>query len=158
MGLIYIVIPLIYGPISVVGKVIRNRNYETGPSHLYNPLLTNKSVPLVQTDLLRDFNSISDIWYLTEPYSWLDLPGRAILRQADFIEMNCLKKDRFLTSQSLRVWVLLPSHFEDNRKGQMIRNSFVQANGWERKIFSACKYDVWTTVLNSPQKEKKFES
>ena len=74
----------------------------------------------------------SDIWYLVDPLTALDLPGRIIVRHADFIDLALLRRDLFLTTRLVRVHVVLPPRFEDNGKGKAIRASFPQATAWSR--------------------------
>ena len=47
----------------------------------------------------------------------------------------------------MRVHVLLPPRFEDNRKGEAIRASFPQATAWSRTAIPAAEYVSWTAIL-----------
>jgi hypothetical protein len=87
------------------------------------------------------------MWYLVEPLTALDLPGRAIVRHADFIDIAVLRRDRFVTSRRMRVHVLLPPRFENNGKGEAIRASFPQADGWVRREIPGAEYVSWTATL-----------
>src|SRR6185295_14997658 len=93
------------------------------------------------------FDPSTDIWYLTEPLTALDLPGRAIVRHADFMQLALLRRDRFLTSRRMRVHVVMPPRFEDNGKGEAIRASFPQATAWSRTEIPAGEYVCWTAML-----------
>src|SRR5205814_8767877 len=96
--------------------------------------------------LLEGFNPRTDLWYLTDPITALDLPGRALIRHADFIDSSQLRKETFRTSRPLRVRLVLPKSFEENGKGEIIRSSFVAAGEWQ-----ACRTDgvtrCWTSLM-----------
>ncbi|OGW75527.1 MAG: hypothetical protein A2Z72_05830 [Omnitrophica bacterium RBG_13_46_9] len=144
----YIAVPLLYGGASVVGKVIRTpSDYKVGPSHIYNPLLADFDLAGVREKLITDFSSEKGIWYLPSYVTALSFSGRAIITSADFEDLDALKKRRYLSSSPLSVWALLPPEFEKNGKGDIIRNTFVQSDKWERKEIQGCKYFLWTTRL-----------
>jgi hypothetical protein len=144
----YIIIPLLYGYISVVGKTIRlPRDYRIGRTHFYNRFLAYDDIPKVYDQLMADFTIEKDVWYLTEPYSALDLSGRSIIILADETGLVYLEAFNFLTNKPLRVHVLLPSRFEKNGKGRAIRNSFIQASSWVKKDIVGSDYICWIASL-----------
>jgi len=145
----YIVIPLLYGGVSVIAKVMRTpRDYKVGPSRIYNHLLAQHDLAGVRDRLLRYFSADTDIWYIPEPMSALDLPGRAIITHADFEDKNELERRRYISRMPLRIHALLPPIFEANGKGQIIRKSFVQAKNWVMTKIDGCNYFVWTATIN----------
>jgi hypothetical protein len=148
MACTFVLAPFAYGIVSVFAKTWR---YPTGylpaPSGIYNPLLARHDAASAARALGRDFDSSTDIWYLVDPLTALDLPGRMIVRHADFIELAQLRRDRFLTSRRMRVHVVLPPRFEDNGKGEAIRASFPQATAWLRTQIPAAEYVSWTATL-----------
>jgi len=146
-GAFYIAVPTLYGATSVWGKVRRTPHYTSGPSHLYNPLLANNDAKTAVNNLLADFRPDTDVWYLTEPVSAMDLPGRAILRHSDFLSVEQLKRDNFRTNAPIRVRLLLPPSFEQNGKGQIIRDSFPQAQRWKTITVRDTNYVLWTAEL-----------
>lgn len=151
IGLVfYVIIPLLYGYISVVGKTFRYpRDYKTGRSHLYNPFLASQDTPKVIEQLMTDFRTGKDVWYLPEPYSAFDISGRSIIIQAEFEKIVELESRKFFTSKPLRVHVLLPDYFEKNGRGSLVRNSFIQASHWVKKYIIGSNYIYWTAKLDN---------
>jgi len=146
-GLFYLCVPLAYGATSVVQKVRRfPRDYQPGPARIYNPLLSETNVAAVRRTLLARGRR-DDVWYLMEPLSALDLPVRAIITGADFRDPDDLQADRFFTSRPVRVHALLPSRFEANGKGPIVRGSFPQAADWASTPIAGSDYVLWTTDL-----------
>jgi hypothetical protein len=144
----FVLAPLCYGVVSVFAKTFRYpAGYQTAPSGTYNPLLARHDAASAVDWLVRDFASSTDIWYLVDPLTALDLPGRAVVRHADFIELALLRRDRFLTSRRMRVHMLLPPRFEDSGKGEAIRASFPQAGAWSHSEIPAAEYVCWTATL-----------
>ncbi len=147
-GFLYVLIPLVYGYLSVFGKIIRTpEDYVLGPAHVYNPTFATTDVDAVRRRLLADFNSAHDIWYLTDPMTALDLPGREIVRHADFEDGGILKMEHFTTRLPLRIKALLPEHFETNGKGEIIRTSFAGAGPWRRQAVEGSDFILWTATL-----------
>jgi hypothetical protein len=143
----YVCVPLAYGAASVVQKVRRYPTaYEPGPARLYNGLLSESSIAGVREALLATVTP-ADVWYLPEPISALDLPGRAIVSAADFDPIDRLRATRFMTSRPVRVNALLPARFEANGKGAAIRASFPQAGPWTRTAIARSDYVMWTSDL-----------
>jgi len=149
MAISYVVIPLMYGVISVIGKVMMTPNYRLGPSHIYDPGFARVDLLGVRDRLLQDFSSDTDIWYFSSPVTALSFSQRAIFRDADFDSLDELKQDKFISSSPLHVHALLLPRFESNGKGQTIRDSFVQAGKWEKTQIDGCNYILWTTTLNN---------
>jgi hypothetical protein len=148
-GIIYLAIPMAYGGFSVVGKIARTpSSYRTGPSGLYNPLFASTDARTPVAELTADFNPESDIWYLTEAFSALNLPGRAIIQHADFLPVARLNQT-FQTSKPLRIHLLLPPWFEQNGKGARIRAEFPRAINWSSRIVPGMNYVEWTATLFS---------
>jgi hypothetical protein len=87
------------------------------------------------------------IWYLSDPLSALDLPGRSIGTSADFDALADLERTSYVTSRPLGVRALMPARFEANGKGEAIRRSFPQAGRWERTKIAGSDYWLWTTDL-----------
>jgi len=144
----YIVVPLLYGVVSVVMKVSRTpSDYRVGPSHLYNASLADRDLEGVRGELLRDYRPASDIWYFPEPVTALDLPGRALISFADFIDIQELQKVRYHCPVSKRVRLLVSPRLELNGKGPVIRQSFPQAGVWTRKEIPGSNYLLWEATL-----------
>ena len=134
--------------VSVFAKIWRYpADYRPAPSGVYNPLLAQSDAASVVDQLRRIYVPATDLWYLVEPVSALDVPGRTILRHADFTPIEDLR-EHFLTSRRIRVHALLPPRFEQNGKAEAIRGSFPQATGWTRQQVTGSEYDAWTTVLD----------
>jgi len=151
-AILYLALPLGYSSVSMMGKAIESPvNYTVASSQIYNPRLASQNLRRVRAELLQDFNEQTDIWYIPESISALDLPGRAIVSHADFyggLQDAILQHQDFHTSIPLRVRVLLPPSFEDNGKGLLIRSSFVQAHEWIRQEIEGCNYIQWTSTLD----------
>src|SRR6266853_4584966 len=145
-ALFYIAISMAYGAVAVIGKIKRTPAYKSGPSGFYNPLFadTDASSPL-QT-LEAHFGG-QDIWYLPDPNTGIDLRGRVILRQPDFLSEDWIRKETFHTSSPVTVRMLLPPKFEENGKGKIIRDSFPQAQDWKRREIPGANYVEWTAEL-----------
>jgi hypothetical protein len=145
-GICYIAVPSLYGVAAATGKFRRQSDQIAGSSGMYNPLLAAKDISTATALLLEGFNPRTDLWYVTDPITALDLPGRALIRHADFIDPSQLRKETFRTSSPLRVRLVLPKSFEENGKGEIIRNSFVAAGEWQ-----ACQTDgvtrCWTSLI-----------
>ena len=147
-GVFFVAAPFAYGIVSVAAKAMRYPPaYRTGPSGIYNPLLAEHDARSVAAALSVEPTTDDDVWYLVEPLTNLDLSGRAIVRNADFIPVDALRQDRFRTSRRLRVRALLPPRFELNGKAAAIRASFPQATRWSRSTIAGAEYDLWTAVL-----------
>lgn len=147
-GICFVAAPFAYGVVSVAAKAMRYPPaYRTGPSGIYNPLLAQQDAASVSAALNVDPSSADDVWYLVEPLTNLDLAGRAIVRNADFIPVDALRRERFRTSKRVRVRALLPPRFEANGKAAAIRASFAQATRWSRSTIAGAEYDLWTAVL-----------
>jgi len=145
-GVIYLAIPMAYGAFSVVGKIARTPAYHTGPSGLYNPLFATTDARTPLAELAAGFNPNSDVWYLTEPLTAMDLPRRAILQHADFLPLAQLNQT-FRASKPLRIHLLLPPWFEQNDKGTVIRAEFPQAENWSSRVVPGMNYVEWTATL-----------
>jgi hypothetical protein len=145
-GIVYLAIPMAYGAFSVVGKIARTPAYHTGPSGLYNPLFATTDARTPLAELAAGFNPDSDVWYLTEPLTAMDLPGRAIMQHADFLPLAQLNQT-FLASKPLRIHLLLPPWFEQNDKGKVIRAEFPQAKNWSSRVVPGMNYVEWTATL-----------
>jgi hypothetical protein len=147
-GFIYVLVPLLYGAVSVVAKVRRTpSNYAFGPSHIYNDLLAHQDLAGVRRDLLSDYHPNTDIWYLPDAISPLDIPGRAIIFSPDFAEIDELRTHHYRSSSPKRILMLLPPSFETNGKGPVIRQSFPQATVWTRREVTGCNYQLWVATL-----------
>jgi hypothetical protein len=144
----FVAAPFGYGVVSVFAKVARYpADYRTATSHAYNPLLAPVDAAAVAEALAATFDPSRDVWYVTDPLTALDLPGRAIVRHADFIPLPTLRGERFLSSSAMRVRVLLPARFEENGKGAAIRASFPQATRWTSVAVPGAGIVDWTGML-----------
>jgi hypothetical protein len=151
----FVIAPFAYGVASVLAKTWRYpTDYRPASSGIYNPLLAQQDAASVVEAFERDFVPATDVWYLVEPLTTLDLRGRTIVRPADFIELNFLRRERFLTSRRMRVHALLPPRFEHNGKGTAIRASFPQAIAWSRSVVPGAEYDAWTAVLDPSRSQE----
>ena len=148
--IVFIFAPMLYGVASVVGKWRRvPRNYETTGPGLYHPSLANRDESATLKSLLQDYSPGKDVWYAPDGITALFLPGRMVIRQADFQPLEQLRREVFRTSVPLRVLVLLPRHFEQNGKGIAIRSSFVQAKTWAKLETPGCSYIRWAAELEA---------
>ena len=146
--IVYIVAPAAYGVASVAGKIRRvPANYQTGPAGVYNPLLSADSIVSCRDALVRQLDAERDTWYLTDPITALDLPGRAIVVHADFESMDALSAISYRTSRAGRILALLPPAFETNGKGAVIRSSFPQAQEWTQ-IAVPCAPQLWVATID----------
>jgi hypothetical protein len=145
-GIVYLAIPMAYGAFSVVGKIARTPAYRTGPSGLYNPLFATTDARSPVAELTAGFNPDSDLWYLTEAFTAMDLPGRAIMQHADFLPVARLNQ-KFQTSKPLRIHLLLPPWFEQNGKGAAIRGEFLGAGNRSSRTVPGMIYVEWTASL-----------
>lgn len=152
-GVLYLALPMAYGAFSVVGKIARTpTNYRTGPSGVYNSLFAATDAKTPLAELNAGFNPHSDIWYLTEPFTAMDLPGRAILRHADFLSAQHLQ-ETFRTSKPIRVHLLLPPWFEENGKGRIIRADFMGATDWSSRTLPGMNYVEWMAEIAPTQSQ-----
>lgn len=144
----YVLCPMLYGIVSIPVKLMREpKAYRAGPSGFRNPFLAVVDVQAVRAWLLRDFDDSTDVWYLTEPISTLDLPGRVIVRHADFMDSGDLARERFWSRATIRVVALLPPAFEANGKGRIIRSAFPRAAAWHGQQVPGSNYLRWTTAV-----------
>lgn len=145
----YVCVPLAYGVVSVVQKARRfPAQYQVGPARIYNPALSEVDVAAARASVLAQGNP-GDVWYLLDPISALDLPVRAVITGADFRDLPDLRGDRFLTKRPVSVHALLPTRFEANGKGSVIRRSFPQAGRWTATPVAQSDYIVWSTDLRA---------
>lgn len=147
----YVALPLAYGVASVAGKVGRlGATYRVGPSGFASPVLASSDVQACLREATAGFDARTDIWYLPEPISALDMGGsRAIVVDADMTPIEKLRGHRFVTSVTRRVRALLPASFEADGKGPLIRSSFPQARGWRDRAAPSCNYVVWDATLDA---------
>jgi len=145
-GLLYIAAPMAYGATAVIGKVRRTPHYNPGPSGFYNPLFADTDASSPLKTLEAHFGS-QDIWYVPDPDTAIDLRGRVIVRQPDFLPEDRIRKESFHTSSPVTVRMLLPPKFEENGKGKIIRDSFPQAQDWRRNEIPGANYVEWTADL-----------
>jgi hypothetical protein len=149
-GAVYIAVPLVYGVVSVAAKVRRTpAHYGLDNHRLYLPLLAKRDLRGVRERLLAEFDLDHDIFYLPDPLTAIALPGRTIVRQADFLSIQQLQGDHFVTSRPLRILALIPPEFEKNGKAAVIRHSFPQAELWTHHEIPGCNYVLWIAVLNA---------
>jgi hypothetical protein len=154
-SIVYVAVPLAYGPVSVAAKIRRTpADYRAAASGIYNPLLAEHDLQAVVTRFERDFDGTHDVWYLVDGLSTLDLRGRAIVRDADFMTLDELRRDRFVASRPLRIHVLMPARFESNGKGDAIRAAFPQAVSWRRDAVPGSQYDRWIAELQVGRDER----
>ncbi len=146
VAIAYVFIPIAYG---AVGKVHRTPPFRAGESGLYNELLATTDARTPLSNLISDFDPRSDLWYVTEPLTAMDLPGRAIIRHADFLPREKLRES-FHASQPMRVRLLLPARFEQSGKGQIIRANFPDAVGWSSQAVPSLNYVEWIGTLRPP--------
>jgi hypothetical protein len=147
----FVVVPFGYGVVSVAGKVLRTSpNYVTGRSDLYNALLAATNINAVRDDILESVDVENDVLYVTSPVSALDLSGRLIMIHADFTPIEQLRSQQFTSSVPLRVHLLLPTPFEANGKGDVIRGSFPGAGNWTERSIGDSNLILWTADL-APQ-------
>jgi hypothetical protein len=143
----YLLIPLAYGVVTVIGKVWRTPRYVSSEVRLYNPLLARYDLASVRAELMKYYVPQTDVWYVPDPLTALDIPGRAIQAHADFEPPEELARRTYRTSVPLRVQALLPPKLEDNGKGPIIRASFPQAEAWQPTQIAGSEYVLWTTIL-----------
>ena len=144
---IFVVAPLGYGPITLPAKVFRQKRVIPGPSGVYNPTLANSDVRLVLSFLGSIYNRNSDVWYIPDPVSSLDIPARAVIRSAAFTDLSHLEAERFLNRQPMRVLLLLSSDLEKSGRGDLIRHSFVNAERWTAISIPDSPYRLWISTL-----------
>jgi hypothetical protein len=143
----YLCIPMAYGVVSVGAKVARfPRNYRPGPADIYNPLLAEMNLAGVRERLLSR-TPADGIWYVPDPISALDLPGRLITTEADFQPLDELRAAQYTTSRPLKVCALLIEKFAHDGKGGAIRASFRQAGPWQMELVPGSDYQLWTADL-----------
>jgi len=144
----FIFAPLAYGAASVIAKSRRvPHGYQTTGVGLYHPALAISNESASLAELLKDYSPDRDVWYAPDGLTALFMPGRMMVRQADFESLEHLRGEVFKTSVPLRVLVLLPRHFEQNGKGVAIRSSFVQAERWEKLEIPGCDDIRWAAEL-----------
>jgi len=146
-ALVYLGLPLLYGPCSVAVKIWRPQGYIVARSGLYNPLLAPRNAAACAASLSTPADSADELWYLIDPNSALDVHGRSIIVQADFLAQEALASYHFRSSQHIRIRAMLPEHFEPDGKGALIRSSFAGASSWTRIERPACANVEWTAEL-----------
>jgi hypothetical protein len=143
----YLCVPMAYGVVSVAAKVARfPRNYRPGPADIYNPLLAEADLAGVRERLLSR-TSGDGIWYVPDPISALDIPGRLITTDADFQPLAELEAARYTTSRPFQLRALLIEKFAHDGKGDAIRSSFPQAGPWHNERVAGSDYQLWTSDL-----------
>ena len=146
LALFYVILPFFYGFVAVIGKTMRVPSYVYGASGFYNPLLSKENIPRAQNSLLKDASVEQDVWYVTDPITALDVRGKVIIRHADFVAAEALRQ-KFVSSKPLSVHVIMPARFEQNGKGQIIRECFVQAMSWKKIPIEDGEYIRWDARL-----------
>lgn len=149
LGGVYLLVPLLYGVVTVVGKVRSTpRNIPLGPSRVANAAYQD-DINQVATQLsMSELNPGSDVWYLPDPLSSLDLPGRQILSLADFVPIEMLQQHSYVTTRPLRAHILALPQFAKDGKLQAIQQSFVQSTGWKRVPLTHTTFEHWVSDLD----------
>jgi hypothetical protein len=143
----YLCIPLAYGVVSVAAKVARfPPHYRPGPADIYNPLLSETDIASVRGRLLSHTTHAA-IWYVPDPVSALDLPGRLITTTADFEPLAELKAARYVSSRAVEVRALLTEKFARDGKADAIRASLQHAGPWKMESIPSSDYQLWTANL-----------
>lgn len=155
MGFGCVVAPLLYGVGGLIGKSRRlSASYVTGSADLYNPLLAPHDLASCRQHLLQRPGAMKAVWYLTEPMSELDLDVPAVIEHADFVLTDVLRDSpAFATSRRLEFYLLLPPHFEQNGKADVIRARARGASEWQRTLVPDCNYVLWTASLEPGTKD-----
>ena len=147
-AVVYLALPMIYGPLALMGKSCRTpKTYVAGPTGIYNPLLTDFDVNVVIKELEE---TGPGVWYVPDPVTALQLPGRKIIRVPDFTAVFELQAERFVSTRPVRISLLLPYHFEENGKGKIIRRSFSAVDHWEQQFVPMCALSKWNGNVAAP--------
>ena len=149
MAAVFIAAPLTYGPITLVPKIFRQKRVTPGSTGVYNATLATADVRPVLSFLSSVYDRNSDVWYLPDPVSSLDIHGRAVIRSAAFTEVPLLEAERFLNCKPMRALLLLSPDLERSGRADVIRHSFVNAEGWTVRPIPGSPYHLWITNLRA---------
>jgi hypothetical protein len=145
-GVVYIGLPFSIAGLLVAGATVQApTGYVAGPSGIYNPLLATADLAAARAALLQDYNPATDVWYLPDPVTALDLPGRAIVDDVALTRVPVLSS--FQSSAPVRVRALLPPEFEQNGLGEVVRAAFAGTAAWTESPRNGSRYVIWTTVV-----------
>ncbi|MFC1681539.1 hypothetical protein ACFL1S_07130 [Pseudomonadota bacterium] len=147
-GLFYVCVPISYGVASVFVKMLRvPSNYQPGPSGLYNPVLshTNAAMAVKQLGGAQE----KTIRYVFTPVIALDIDGRKIVTHADFETEEKLSSRKYNSRNTLYLEILLPNHFVDNGKSEIILNSFGNSIDWKKKQLPNTEIMVWSAFTKT---------
>jgi hypothetical protein len=151
-GVAYIALPLLMAGLLVVGAAIHApTDYDAGPSGVYNPLFAISNLATARAELLQEYDPRIDIWYVPDPVTALDLPGRVIIEDVALTRVPALAS--YHTSARVRVRALVPTEFEQNGLGDVVRASFVGPVAWTKSPLNGSRYAVWTTLVPSTRPE-----
>jgi hypothetical protein len=109
-------------------------------------LLANADLAAARAALLQDYDSATDVWFVPDPVTALDLPGRAIVDDVALTRLPA--RSSFHSSAPIRVRALLPMEFEQNGLGDVVRARFDGAGGWSETLVRESRYAVWTTFIS----------
>ena len=151
---IFVVAPLAYGPITLPVKVFHQKRVIPGPSGVYNATLANSDVGLTLTFLRSMYSRNSDVWYIPDPVSSLDIPGRAVIRSAVFTDLPRLEAERFRNFKTMRALILLSPDLEKSGRADLIRHSFVNAEEWTVIPIPDSPYRLWISTLRPNLKSR----
>lgn len=147
---IFVGLPWIYGPVSVVAAVTRVRDYRTTDTRLYNPLAATRDLPAAVTAFRQACATTPPpmVWYVPDPLTALELSGPMLVTDPASESIEQLGAHAYRGPVS--ICALLPRGFETNGKGLAIRRSFADISTWQRVPIETAQYDLWIGVPRQP--------
>ncbi len=88
-----------------------------------------------------------DVVCVSDPVMALSLEGRKIITWGDFPPEAKLGSRTYRASVPMRVGLVMPAHFERDGKGNIIRNAFPQARGWQAPVQITRTHQIWVADL-----------
>jgi hypothetical protein len=122
-AVVYLVIPVFCGIGSAIVKGSRP------------PLVLMQPVPKV------------DVLYVSDPVIALSLDGRKIITWGDFQPDTRIGSQTYRASVPMSVGLVMPANSEWEGKGNIIRNAFPQARGWQAPVQITKTHQIWVADL-----------
>ena len=139
--------PLLYGPVTVIGKTAGVARPSLTATGLRDPAVP-AATQAAALDFLRAQAAPDDVWVLGFGNTTFEIPGRHVLRyffnSDDPAEYSAI---RFSTRQPLRVRLLIARVLDGDGRGPRLRAQFRGADDWTGEDVPGSDLDLWTVHL-----------
>ena len=142
--------PLLYGPVSVIGKVLTTPPVTLTDTGLRDPMFPSES-QAEAIAFLRSQATPNDVWLLGYGNTTFEITGRHLVRYFfNSDEAATYARRRFATRRPVRVCLLIDQVLETDGRGPGLRAQFSGASSWHLEAVPRSSLNLWTAEL-APQ-------